>query len=261
MILNEIISNTKEIIKKQKSEMPEEILGRACALSPFFPRDVIEALRSTPSAPLKIIAEVKQASPSRGIIRENFDPIPIALAYQKGGASAISVLTEPKWFKGKLDFLSLIRRHTNLPLMRKDFIIDRYQLLEALVYGADFVLLIARVLSQKELKALLEQARNLGMRALVEIIDKADLTKAIVAGAEIIGINHRNLDSFEMDMTLSERLIPLIPSGKIIVAESGLRSHEQLKHLSALGVDAFLIGEHFMRQDDITLAVERILSN
>ncbi|MDR2638897.1 MAG: indole-3-glycerol-phosphate synthase TrpC, partial [Helicobacteraceae bacterium] len=148
--------------------------------------------------------------------------------------------------------------HNRLPLLRKDFIVDRYQLLEALVYGASFVLLIAVILSRKELSTLLEQARNLGMEAIVEIRDKTELSKAIAAGAAIIGINHRNLDTLELDMSLSAKLVPLIPNGKIIVAESGLYNRDQLLELSEIGIDAFLIGEHFMRQSDRAAAVRAI---
>lgn len=258
MILDDIIKKTKEDLKKRKAELPEDMLGRTLAMNPFMPRDVKEALRATPEDPYKIIAEVKKASPSKGIIREDFEPVRIATEYTQGGANSLSILTEPHWFKGDLEYISMIRRYTPLPLLRKDFIVDRYQLLEALVYGADYLLLIARALSTKELKTLLEFTRHLGMEALVEIHDKADLTKAIMAGADIIGINHRNLETFEMDMSLSEKLIPLIPNGKIIVAESGLHDHAQLEALSRIGVDAFLIGEHFMRQTDIVKAVEEI---
>jgi len=151
--------------------------------------------------------------------------------------------------------LGMVRRYVGIPLLRKDFIVDKYQLVEALAFGADFVLLIAKALSRKELKELLEYTRHLGMEALVEIHDKADLVKAIFAGADIIGINHRNLETFEMDMSLSERLIPLIPNGKIIVAESGINDHETVVALSQIGADAFLVGEHFMRQKDITGAL------
>ncbi|GHS89843.1 indole-3-glycerol phosphate synthase [Campylobacterota bacterium] len=250
MVLDKIVENTRELLKEQKAKMPEEILGRAMAINPFYPLDIIPLLRYESGKPLNIIAEVKRASPSRGEICADFDPISIAIDYERGGAAAISVLTEPKWFKGDLEYLSLIRRHCSLPLLRKDFIIDRYQLLQALVYGASFVLLIARILSVKELSSLLEQTRNLGMEAIVEVHDKSDLTKAIAAGAAIIGINHRNLDTLEMDLSLCEKLIPLIPNGKIIIAESGLENRSQLENLSKIGVDAFLIGEHFMRADD-----------
>ena len=258
MILDEIIKKTKEDLKRRKKEFPLEWLGRSLAYNPFVPRPVEPALRSTKENPYRIIAEIKKASPSKGIIREDFDPISIAKEYEKGGADAISVLTEPHFFKGDIEYLTQVRRYVPMPLLRKDFIIDKYQLVEALVYGADFVLLIAKALSRKELKELLEYTWHLGMEALVEIHDKKDLVKAIFAGANIIGINHRNLETFEIDLSLSEKLVPLIPKGKIIVAESGINSHEQIVNLHNIGVDAFLIGEYFMRQNDIAKAVKKI---
>ncbi len=258
LILDDIIKKTKELVEKRKKEYPLEWLGRSLAYNPFVPRPVENVLRSTPEDPYKIIAEIKKASPSKGVIREDFDPIAIAKAYEEGGANALSVLTEPFFFQGNIEYLSQVRRYVPMPLLRKDFIIDKYQLVEALVYGADFVLLIAKALSRKELKELLEYTWHLGMEALVEIHDKADLVKAIFAGANIIGINHRNLETFEVDVSLSERLVPLIPKGKIIVAESGINSHEQVRALHDIGVDAFLIGEHFMRQSDIATEVKKI---
>ena len=259
MILDEIVERTKEDLIKRKQAMPENILGQAAAINCFYPRDVVKALRKTDETRLNIIAEVKRASPSKGTIRDHFDPLAIALSYEKGSAAAISILTEPHWFKGDIEYVSMIRRHCSLPLLRKDFIIDRYQILEAYTYGADFILLIARILSSAALKELLEIARSVGMEALVEIHDKSDLTKAITAGALIIGINHRDLDTLEINERLCDQLIPLIPQGKIIVAESGLHSHEQLVNLSKMGVDAFLIGEHFMRQDNIENALRSML--
>jgi len=258
VILDEIIQKTKEEVERRKKEFGLEWLGRSLAYNPYVPRDVIPALKSTPQNPYKIIAEVKKASPSKGVIREDFDPILIAKEYEKGGADAISVLTEPFFFQGDIEYLTQIRRYVALPLLRKDFIIDKYQLVEALVYGADFVLLIAKALSRKELKELLDYTRHLGMEALVEIHDKKDLVKAIFAGADIIGINHRNLETFEIDLSLSERLVPLIPKGKVIVAESGINSFEQIKQLHEIGVDAFLVGEHFMRQEAIAPAVKKL---
>jgi indole-3-glycerol phosphate synthase len=257
-ILQEIIKKTKDDLEKRKKEFSEDWLGRSLAFNPFMPKDVITALKSTPENPYRIIAEVKKASPSKGIIREDFDPLRIAKAYEDGGADAISVLTEPHYFKGNLEYLAHIRRYVKPPLLRKDFIIDRYQLLEALVYGADFVLLIAAALSRKELKELYNYALHLGLEVLVEVHDKSDLTKAMFAGANIIGINHRNLETFEMDMSLSEQLIPLIPNGKIIVAESGIHDHETVVELSKIGADAFLVGEYFMRQKDITAALKSL---
>ncbi len=256
MILDEIIRRTKEDLEKKKSEYSMDWLGRSLAFNPFLPRDVKPYLKATKENPYRIIAEVKKASPSKGVIREDFDPLMIAKAYELGGADAISVLTEPHYFKGNLEYLTQLRRYVPTPLLRKDFIIDEYQILEALVYGADFVLLIAKALSKNELKRLLEYALRLGLEVLVEIHDKEDLIKAIFAGANIIGINHRNLQSFEMDMSLTEKLMPLIPQGKIIVAESGVDNKETIEYLSKVGADAFLIGEYFMRQQNIQTSLE-----
>jgi len=257
-ILDEIIRKTREDLERRKIEYPMEWLGRSLAYNPFMPKDVISALKATEENPYRIIAEVKKASPSKGVIREDFDPMVIAQAYEKGGADALSILTEPHYFQGDKEYLGMVRRYVNIPLLRKDFIVDKYQLVEALVYGADYVLLIAKALTRKELKELLQYAHHLGMEVLVEIHDKTDLIKAIFAGANIIGINHRNLETFEMDMKLSEKLIPLIPNGKVIVAESGITEHETVVELSKAGADAFLVGEHFMRQDDITAALRAL---
>ena len=254
MILDEIIKRTREDLEKKKKEYTIDWLGRSLAFNPFMPRDVKPYLKSTPDNPYRIIAEVKKASPSKGIIKADFDPLTIAKAYELGGADAISVLTEPHYFQGNLEYLTQIRRYVPTPLLRKDFIVDEYQILEALVYGADFILLIAKALSKAEL----EYALRLGLEVLVEIHDKEDLVKAIFAGANIIGINHRNLETFEMDMSLTEKLMPLIPQGKIIVAESGLTDKETIKHLSKIGADAFLIGEYFMREPDIQASLEAI---
>lgn len=258
MILDEIIAKTKEDLERRKIEYPLEWLGRSLAYNNYPPRPIYEALKSSKEEPYRIIAEVKKASPSKGVIKEDFDPLVIAQSYERAGANAISVLTEPHYFKGNLEYLTQIRRYVATPLLRKDFIVDKYQLVEALVYGADFVLLIAKALSRKELKELLEYTRHLGMEALVEIHDRADLTKAIFAGADIIGINHRNLETFEMDMGLTEALVPLMPKNKIIVAESGIDTHEVVVRLGEAGADAFLVGEHFMRQNDIELALKTL---
>jgi len=259
MILDEIILKTKDDLQKRKKEFTMDWLGRSLAFNPFAPRDIKPYLTATKENPYRIIAEVKKASPSKGIIREDFDPLWIAQEYEKGGASAISVLTEPHYFKGNIEYLTGIRRYVSTPLLRKDFIVDEYQVLEAVVYGADFILLIAKALSKKELKSLLEFTWRLGMEALVEIHDKEDLTKAIFAGAHIIGVNHRNLDTFDMDMDLTEKLMPLIPNGKIIVAESGLNDKATIEHLSKVGADAFLIGEHFMRKDNISESLKELV--
>jgi len=258
MILDDIIKKTKEDLEIREKEFTLDWLGRSLAFNARQPRPIHEYLKSTEEEPYRIIAEVKKASPSKGVIREDFDPLAIAQAYERGGANAISVLTEPHFFQGSLDYLAGIRRYVGVPLLRKDFIVSKYQILEALVYGADFILLIAKALSRADLKELLNYSRHLGMEPLVEIHDKADLTKAIFAGADIIGINHRNLETFEMDMELCHKLIPLIPNGKIIVAESGIYEHGQLEDMHKVGVDAFLVGESFMRQDDVEGAIRKL---
>jgi indole-3-glycerol phosphate synthase len=257
-ILEDILKKTREDVKEREKRFSMDWLGKSLAFNPFPPRDVKKFLKSTPENPYRIIAEIKKASPSKGIIREDFEPTVIAQEYEKGGASALSILTEPHFFQGNLDYLGEVRRYSKLPILRKDFIVSKYQILEALVHGADFILLIAKALSRNELKELYEYAIHLGLDVLVEIHDKTDLVKATFSGADIIGINHRNLETFEMDMKLSEKLIPLIPHGKIIVAESGLTENVQLAELNKIGVDAFLIGEHFMRQDNLSDAVKKV---
>jgi len=251
VILDEINERTIQDLEKRKKDFPLDLLGRTLSSNPYSPRDVKPFLTSTKDEPVRIIAEVKKASPSKGVIKEDFDPIAIAQEYSANGANAISVLTEPHYFQGNLEYLTAIRRYVPTPLLRKDFIVDKYQIVEALVYGADFILLIAKSLGTKELKELYDYAIHLGLEVLVEVHDKEDLTKAIKCGASIIGINHRNLETMEMDMTLCEKLIPLIPNGKIIVAESGVSNTEIIQNLSSIGADAFLIGEHFMRVPSI----------
>lgn len=258
MILDDIIKQTKIDLKKREKDYSMDWLGRSLAFNARVPRDVISALKATSHKPYSIIAEVKQASPSKGVIRDSFDPLSIAQDYEAGGADAISVLTEPHFFKGDLEYLAGIRRYVGIPLLRKDFIISKYQVLESLVYGADFILLIAKALSKKDLKELLNYARHLGMEALVEVHDKKDLTKAIYCGADIIGINHRNLHTFEMNMNLCYDLINLIPNGKVIVAESGIKEHKQIEELSSIGVDAFLVGESLMREENIQEALRKL---
>ncbi|MEA3512351.1 MAG: indole-3-glycerol phosphate synthase TrpC [Campylobacterota bacterium] len=258
MILDDIIKKTKEDLEKRKKDYDLDFLGRSLAYNPYPPRDVKPYLTATKQEPIRIIAEVKKASPSKGIIKEDFDPLFIAQEYSKNGANAISVLTEPHFFKGDLEYLTGIRRYVETPLLRKDFIVDKYQIVEALVYGADFILLIAKALSKKELQELYDYALHIGLEVLVEIHDVDDLKKAMACGAHIIGINHRNLETFEMDMNLCHKLIPMIPNGKIIVAESGVSDRAIIKELSEAGADAFLIGEHFMRQDDIGAEVKRL---
>lgn len=250
MILNQIIDRTKFDLEKQKQKLPFNILQKALSHS----RSLLDPLKSLKDG-INIIAEVKKASPSKGVIRDNFDPLQIALEYERAGAWAISVLCEPHYFLGSIEYLGLVRRFVNLPLLRKDFIIDRYQIAQARIYGADMILLIAKALDTKSLTELSNYANELNLTVLMEIHDEEDLEKALQTNAKLIGINHRNLKTFDMDMELSFKLKELIPSDRVVVAESGLYSYNQILSLNQNGIRGFLIGEHFMRQDDIYQAV------
>lgn len=254
MILDEIIKKTVENLKLKKIKFPISKFENDFLNLDFKIRDIKSILKSK-NTELNIIAEIKKASPSKGIIRENFDPVGLALEYERAGASAFSVLSEPFYFKGSLEYIKDIRIATKTPILRKDFIVDIYQISEAKYYGADFILLIAKALSKNELKALFDYTLNLGLEALVEVHDEEDLEKTLSINANIIGINNRNLQDFTINMQTSFRLIEKIPKDKIIVVESGLKSNKQLVELNQAGADAFLIGEHFMRQDNVFKAL------
>lgn len=257
MILDAIFSKTKSDLEAKKKNLSYLELEKL-AQNAHTPKDIKEALSKEG---LNIIAEVKKASPSKGLIRANFDPVKIAINYEKNKALAISVLTEEHYFMGHLNYLKAIREQVSLPLLRKDFIFDEYQILEALYYGADFILLIAKMLEAKELKRLFDFARALKLEVLFEIHDESDLEKAFFAGANIIGINHRDLNDFSMHMELCEKLLPQIPSSKLIIAESGLENKKTLLELKSQGVHGFLMGEYFMRQDDEGLALQMLLKD
>jgi len=250
MILQKIIKKTKEDLEKRKNKEDFNIFLK---VKRDF-RDVKKALKSTSDNPYKIIAEVKKASPSKGIIREDFNPLEIAKIYNEV-ADAMSILTEPHFFQGSLEYLKEINNFSKIPLLRKDFIIDEFQIAEAYAAGADFILLIAKALEVNQLKSLYNFAKNIGLEVLFEIHDEEDLKKALEVGAEIIGFNHRDLKTFEMHMDLSEKLIPKLPKNCVVVAESGINDFETIKKLHKHGVDAFLIGEYFMRQNNIKKAV------
>ena len=198
-----------------------------------------------------IIAEVKKASPSRGIIREDFDPLKIAATYEESGAAAISILTESAFFKGATRYLAEIRKIVGIPLLRKDFIIDPYQIFETRVLGGDALLLIARLLSREALAEYIALTVELGMTPLVEVHNEAELDIAIAAKAQVIGINNRNLDTFVTDLGTSLKLAPLIPAGTVIIGESGITSRKDVEILMGAGIRIFLIGETLMRAADM----------
>ncbi|MFH1369634.1 MAG: indole-3-glycerol phosphate synthase TrpC [Elusimicrobiota bacterium] len=255
-ILNEIIAEKKKTVETSKAELPLEEIRKILGTS-YKPRDFRKAVGG--AGKIKIIAEIKKASPSAGVILADFDPAVIAREYEKGGASAISVLTEEKYFQGKPSYIAVVRKNCGLPVLRKDFIVDRYQVAESAYLGADALLLIAAALEKQELKNMVSEARSIGIECLVEIHDENDLEKAVDADAGIIGINNRNLDDFSVDLKTSERIIPKIPAGKLIIIESGIKTKDDIKRYSLSGVRAFLIGESVMRSGDRASAVKELM--
>jgi indole-3-glycerol phosphate synthase len=246
MILDDIVRDKRAELDRIKAAVPVDQLQQR----PLF-REARHSLHAALAArPRAIIAEVKKASPSRGVIRADFDPVAIATMYADSGAAAISVLTEERYFQGHLDYLAAIRRTVSLPLLRKDFLFDAYQLYEARAFGADAILLIVAILPDALLHELLFLAEELNLAALVEIHDRAELERAARAGARLIGINNRDLRTFQTTLATTEELLPAVPRDAIVVAESGIESPADIDRLERAGVHAFLIGESLMRAPD-----------
>jgi indole-3-glycerol phosphate synthase len=255
-ILGKIVNQTREDLRQRKKKAAVSDF-RSYPLYEEPRRDFYAALESDER--IRVIAEVKKASPSKGIIREDFDPVGIAMQYEEGGASAISVLTETRFFLGSLDYLSEIRAKVSLPLLRKDFIVDFYQIEEARAAGADAILLIAGITSGSQLSELHHAAREAGLRCLVECYTEEEFRSLKFNEVEIVGVNNRNLKTFEVDLHRGLSLLSSAPEGIIKVSESGLSSPEDLATVHEYGCDAVLIGEHFMRQDKPGDAVKRFL--
>ena len=256
MILSKILEQTKVTVAARKKVVSlEQLIDELQKQEPA--RDFARVL-SRPGR-INIIAEAKKASPSKGIIRPDFDPVSIAQCYEKNGAGAVSVLTEEHFFQGHLDYLRLIRRSVGIPVLRKDFIIDHYQVYEARAAGADALLLIAAALDISELSSLLHLTHDLGMQALVEVHTADELKIALHAKPSIIGINNRNLDTFFTDLRTTIELRTLVPEGIIIVSESGINTSDDIKRLRSCGIDAFLIGEALMREPDPGLKLRQLL--
>jgi len=219
-------------------------------------RDFMKALK-WPG--IRIIAEVKKASPSAGVIRPDFDPLQIAQIYEENGAACLSILTDEHFFQGKLAYLENVKTHVKIPCLRKDFTLEEYNVYEARAHGADAVLLIARILEDSQLKDYGDLARELGMTALVEVHDEAELERAKKIGAGLIGINNRNLDTFTVDLETTVRLSKNVPEGAWIVSESGISTPDHIRQLGDAGVRVFLIGEAFMKCDDPGQALRSLL--
>ena len=243
----EVLSNIVEHVRAQVQERQRKMPPSDLQDQPLFSAPTRGFARNLTGSSRKIIAEVKRASPSRGLIRDGCEPVEIAKEYASHGASAISVLTEERFFQGSLSHLEQIRGTVDLPLLRKDFIIDPYQLIEARSYGADAVLLIAALLEPSLLRELCEQAAALSLDTLIEVHTIAELEAALGAGAQLVGINNRDLKTFEVSMTPTETIAPLLPRGMQAVCESGIDTVEQIRRVENLGIHVFLIGEALMR--------------
>ena len=255
-MLNRIIAQKRDEVKQRKQGMPLANLKERIAQR-RAPLDFAAALHGDQ---IRLIAEVKRASPSRGILCPDFEPVTLAARYAQGGAAAISVLTEENYFGGSLDHLVAVREVVDLPLLRKDFIFDPYQVYEAAAYGADALLLIVAILSQEQLTELLSLSHSLGLECLVEVHNEAEVNRAVTSGAGVIGINNRNLRTFSVDINTTRRLRPLLPRGQIVVSESGIRSHQDVMKLKQWGINAVLIGEALVTASDIPSKMKEFLS-
>ncbi len=257
MILDEILQNKRIEVERAKRSYPIDFLSSQIEKT-HSPKDFLKSIKS--DSMVKIIAEIKCASPSKGFLRADFKPIGIAKSYVLGGASAISVLTDKRFFKGDLAHLRDVRGAVSIPLLRKDFIIDQYQVYEARAYGADAVLLIASALNKGTLTELLRLTHSLGMSAVVEVHSEEELEKALLAESRIIGINNRDLKTFNVDLEVSIRLLKSIPEDKVVISESGIGSCEDIKRLRGEGIYTFLIGETFMKASDPGEELKKLLA-
>ena len=257
MILDQIVADNLEELESRKRSFPLKEL-QTVALEQPSSLDFASALHGNH---IKLIAEVKKASPSRGVIRSDFNPVAIAQTYAANGAAAISVLTEARYFQGSLNHLRDIRKAlgNRLPLLRKDFLCDPYQMYESRAYGADSVLLIVAILTPEKLKELLGLSHELGMSCLAEVHNEAELEMSLKGRARIIGINNRDLTTLAVDLTTTERLRPLIPKDRTVVSESGIRDRSDMGKLKKWGVDAVLIGESLMSAPNIATKMKELL--
>ena len=256
MILDDILAETRRTVVACRSRVSLEELERsAAAVAPA--RSLVQSIRS--SKGMACIAEFKRRSPSKGWIHREADVVEVARAYQAAGAAGMSVLTDTPFFGGNLDDLRLARAAVRLPILRKDFVVDRYQVVEARAAGADVVLLIVAALRDQELAELLARVAGLGMEALVEAHDVDEVMRAVASGAKLIGVNHRDLRTFDMNMDLAVTMRPLIPSDRVVVAESGIRTADDIRRLREAGIDAILVGETLMQAPDPEAALRALV--
>jgi indole-3-glycerol phosphate synthase len=262
-ILDKIVATKRVEIDRAQAAVPEgELRARLKDAPPvrdFFAAVTAEIDPQAPRTRVQLIAEVKKASPSQGVLRQDFDPVAIARTYEQHGAAAISVLTDMEYFQGSLAYLTSIRQAVKIPLLRKDFILSRYQLLEARVAGADAVLLIAECLDDCNLRALHNDALELGLTPLVELYEPANLPRVLEAGARLIGVNNRDLRTFQVDLEHTLRVKREIPAHCAVVGESGIKTAADVALLESAGVDAMLVGESLIRQSDVGAGVDKLL--
>jgi indole-3-glycerol phosphate synthase len=258
-ILEQIIAHKQEEIAQQRQQVSQATLIRQCQDLPPV-RDFIHALRSkNAQQQAAVIAEIKRASPSQGVIRDPFDPVAIAKSYQQGGAACLSVLTDENFFQGHADYLQMAKTACSLPILRKDFMLDPYQIYQARAIGADAILLIVAALSDMQLIELHELAVTLGLAVLVESHDLVELQRALQLPTPLIGINNRNLQTFTTDLTTTIRLAEHIPSDRIIISESGIHQAADIERLQAHGIHTYLIGESCMRAEDPGRALQGLI--
>ena len=255
-ILDEIVAHKRQELGQRRRDVPRSELERRSAARPA-PRDFARALTPRPGG-VRLLAEVKKASPSRGVLAEHFDPLALAQVYAEHGAAALSVLTDEKYFQGSLDFLSAIRDRVEVPILRKDFTLDEYQVWEARAAGADAVLLIVSILDGARLSDLRQAATGLGLAALVEAHTASEIDVALTAGARIVGINNRDLKTFETRIETSLELLPLIPPGCLAVSESGFFTAADVRAVAAAGAHAVLVGEALVRATDVAAKVREL---
>lgn len=255
-ILATIVKKKHQEVEQAKCERSLGQLQQACSEAPA-PRDFLNALRGY--SEIRLIAEVKKASPSKGVIRADFDPVEIAKTYEGAGAAALSVLTDEHFFQGHLEYLREIRKHVSIPILRKDFIVDQYQVWEARAAGADAVLLIAECLTETKLRELLALVHSLSMTALVEFHDEESLPAVLGSQAPLVGVNNRDLNTFQVDLGHVVRMRRLIPGHVTLVGESGIASRQDAVYLQENQINAMLVGESLMRSHDISAAVHALL--